>query len=172
MADTVTLDYSLRSTVTEILDTTDVPAGSTNQGRTLKADEFNVSGQLTSTTTPPVDFATMKKVTLTGGTVTIDLTAAEKSAGRTQDLTGEKNVSLIIECPTTNSGAATIAPGSANPYVLFGAGQSISLDPGEVLEKQMVKGKAASKAAVSATVKNLDFTGTSGDFVHIQMTFG
>ena len=65
-----------------------------------------------------VEFVSIKAVAITAGTVTIDLTAAEKSAGRTQDLTGKKLIGMIAECPAANSGVANIAPGSANPYPL------------------------------------------------------
>lgn len=171
MADTVTLNYALQITAIEQLDTTDVPSCASAADRQFIHAEFNVTGKLTGSTTPKTEFVIIKAVTLTAGTVTIDLTAAPKSANRTQDLTGKKLVAYMLECPSANTGTSTVKPGSANPYNINGASNEIDILSGEAVSKTVVKDKATGHAAVSATVKNIDFTGTSGDIVNVLMVF-
>jgi hypothetical protein len=171
MADSVTLTYTLNMTGAEVLDTTDVPSGNATSDRQLTHNALNTSGQLSSSTSPDVEFAVTQEITISG-TTTIDLTAAPKSASRTQDLTGKKLVSMIIEADANNSGNTTVAPGSANPYPLFGSGNSILVLPGETIGKTIRSGTATNHPAVSGTVKNIDVSGTASDVVKILMYFG
>lgn len=171
MADTVTLTQQIVATATEILDAASVANAATADGRTLRSDALNVTQSLSGSTTPPVNNVVQLNLAGTGAAQTINLTAAPKSAGRTADLSGKKLVALILKAPAANVSAVTIAPGAANPYPPFGAGKSILLDPGEVLQKTFLKDKATAKPAVAGAVKNIDITIAVGDTLAALLIF-
>jgi hypothetical protein len=173
MSDTLTVTATLELSVREVLDTTDMPTGSTENDRTLRHNEFNGSAKLSATTTPKAERAVISKLTLGAGITTIDLTAATKSAGRVESMAGKKVVAYIIETNIGNNAAGvTIAPGAANPYPLFGAAKSVILGPGRTDMCAFAQGVDSNLPAVAGGVKNIDVSGTTGDKVNIELIFG
>lgn len=147
--------------------------------RTLRTGGLNLSTTLNGTSVPKVDKPPIyQKVTIPGGgSLTVDLTAAPGlsspvAASRAVDLTGGKLKHYQLRAAgTNNASGVTVAPGGSDPYPLFGTAKSIIMGPGR-LEAGGFNGVESDLPAVSATVKNITFTGASGDVVEILMLFG
>ena len=171
----VTLDVQLNMTGTEQMTAAEAPTAASAAARALSLGGLNVSATLDATTVPAVTATPcFRKVTISG-TTTIDLTAATApalpaSATRTVDLTGKKLVAYAIAANTTNAGGVTISVGGTNGYALFGASNSIILQPGESVFG--VLGTTSSKPTVGASQKNIDITGTTNDVVTLVLYFG
>jgi hypothetical protein len=104
---------------------------------------------------------------LASGTETIDLTDLP---GLQDNIDGDGLTvrGYRIKGDTDNVGGLTIATGASNGYVLFGAGNELDIDnDGE--EMAIFQDE---KAPISATVKNLDLTGTIGDTWKIEIWMG
>lgn len=172
----VTLNANLSLAGAEVFTAAEAPTGGTQQARTLNITGADVSTTLDSTTTPKIEVSpVVRKITISG-TTTIDLTAAAGvalpiSASRTVDATGKKLVAVRLSCPVTNVGAVNVAPGSSNPYPLFGTGNDLDVKPGQTIIA-IVTGVASSYAAVGPTAKNIDVTGTANDVLNVELYFG
>lgn len=169
---TIELDAS------EVLTAAEAPSASSDLERTLRAGAATrVSAQLTGSTTPKLDKDLISlELTMTGSAVTVNLTSVAglvnpPSATRTVDVTGGKLVGYACKAKSTNVAAINIAPGSSNPYPLFGSGNDQDLKPGQVVGSTF-DAVATSYPAVSGTVKNIDISGTSGDVLYIDLYFG
>lgn len=125
------------------------------------------SSPYSSASTPPVSKVGYDKLTLSGGTDTIDLTAVPNQVEGAQDLTGVKIVCGILKAPSTNTGNVTIAKGASNGYELNGT-HSIELKPGETL----CFDKVDELTDVAAGAKNLDVSGTASDKLHYILVAG
>lgn len=173
MSDTV-LNYAQHMNAVETLTTTEMPGAANIDERRRSFSGLNRQGQLKSDSTPKLEKPpAYQKITISG-TTTIDLTAvpaARDPTNVTVDMTDKKLIGLQIEAAAANSGNVTVAPGSSNPYPLFGSGNSIIVVPGELITKT-IKGAASGHPAVSGTVKTIDVTGTSSDVVEIGLFFG
>ena len=171
------LDVTILFSGREVFDTTEVPFASTEQQRTLNMGASSLSTSYGATTTPKTDKSPIsQKITLGGSPTTLDLTAIAgtaipSAATRMLDMTGAKLVAIQLTAPATNFAAVNVAPGGANPYPPFGAGNDIDVAPGETIGSA-VAGIASSKPAVSGTVKNITISGTSGDVLNVDMYFG
>ncbi len=172
MADTVTSSIDLSMITTEVLDATDVPAGSSAADRTLRHNGFNLSVALNVDAEPKISRAVPIKITLGGSTYELDLTAAPKSARRTEDLTGKKVVAWIAKADAENADPIVIEPGASNPYPLIGTGNAQDIRPGEARASCFDSLTATPLPAVSGTVKQIDISGTSGDILYLQILLG
>ena len=170
MAETVELNYTLETSGKEVLDTTQVPAGSSENDRDLNHNAFDVSGTLDASSVPPVTKVIMESFTLGAGVKTVDLQAAPGSVGQTHDLTGLKLVAWHIIARAANTGNVTVKFGAVNGYDLYGATNERDLTPGED-DSGLVRA-ANTKPAVAAADSEIDFSGTSGDLVDYIMYFG
>lgn len=167
--------------MSEILTLAEQPNSTSEADRTLKCTSLNQSATLGPTTTPKVDKPPIyRKIASFPGAalIQIDLTAAPglkspDSVTRAVDLTGAKLKHLVLRAgAANNSSGILIAPGSTNPYPLFGATKTILLLPGEeiVLAYNAVESQ---KPAVSGTVKYIDLTpSAAADVLEIGMAFG
>jgi len=172
MASTNKLDFTLSFVGVETLDADDAPFSLVANNRDITVNSLKTNGSLNATSTPKVEKApAVKLVTLAGSIVTIDLTAAEISGGRTEDMSAKKLVAFEISAPSTNTGDVTIEPGATNGYDLFGASGLLVFSPGQVL-KSIISGAASSRDAVGASDKTIDISGTSGDLLYVVLYFG
>ena len=168
---TTTCNVTLNLKGQEVLSTSEAPGANDESERTFHYSGFQFQKNITDTSTPKIEKTPVEReITLTSGTTTIDLTAAATRASRTIDNTGKKLVALLLKnVSTTNT--VTIAPGSSNPYPLFGSGNSVVLQAGETIAKA-ITGVASGHSAVSGTVKNIDITGTNGEKLQLYFYFG
>ena len=156
----------------EILDAADALSSIGTKGRTLKTGGYALTQTFDADTQPSVDApAVVGEITISG-TTTVDFTAAPHLVDRSSDLTGMKCIGGILYPPATNTGAVTVAPGAANPYPLFGTGNSIELQPGQAVAWQTEQGISPNLPRVTSTVKNIDVTGTSDDVLKYELHFG
>lgn len=178
---TTTASINIQMSASEELTTAEQPNATSAAERTLKCNALNYNASLSANSTPKVDISPIYRRCATGATAlfTIDLTAAPglkspDSVTRSIDLTGKKLKHLMIKAGSANNAAGyLIAPGSANPYPLFGTAKSILLLPGEEIALACGAGVESQKAAVAAGVKNIDLTpGGTGDILEIAMAFG
>jgi hypothetical protein len=118
-------------------------------------DLINQTVTLTDSTTPPVQAAWGGLVSLSAGTVTLDLTALTRTGQSALDLTGMSVIAFVFR----NLGAAvmTIEGAVTNPYELFGSvdGEVVVSAGGMV---QVYQG--AGLAAVAGAVKAITVAGT------------
>lgn len=134
-------------------------------------DNWDAEDTLSGSSTPDLDVVCFTKVTLSGGSKTLDLTATVDVSGVTFDFTGKKLCLLRIYNPSANS--VNITAGAANPYTDFwGTSNDLDLDAGEEIMKRVRDSNSNPNAAVSATVKNIDWSGTGTDFFLVTMGFG
>lgn len=169
MSDKVQVSATLAMTVKEVLTAAEMPTANSEDERTLDHSKLNKSETIDESSSPRPEEAVATEITIGAGTTTIDLTSAPLSASRTADLTGEKCLGYLIKVDDSAAGDVTIAPGSSNPYNLDKGGNDIVLGPGEIAQRWMPDGN---RAAVSATVKNIDVSGTENDKVSILAIFG
>lgn len=176
MASTVTVTLDAGLTAKETLDSSSSPAsGAGGNARTF--NQYNLSGVgLSGSTTPKVDAPPVDlSHTLSGASGTLDLTAIPlaRDVGQNTDLTGKKLVALLIKAPTGNTGPITIADGATNGYLLFGdASGQVTLKPGEMIIKAYQLSSTQAHAAVGASAKTIDISGTSGDKIEALAVFG
>ena len=155
----------------------EAPGAATVSERTLKAGGGNAASlQLNATSTPALTKPPISKEITIAGTITLDLTAIAAAAipaaaTRTVDLTGAKVVAFTLRGKSTNVAAINVAPGSSNPYPMFGTGNDIDVKPGLQISGSF-RDVASTMPAVSSTVKNIDISGTNGDVLYLDLLFG
>jgi len=161
--ETVTLSAVLQMTAKEILAAADLPSANSEADRTWNHNGLNHSDNYSGSSTVSIDQIVPIDIDLTGSPITVDLTNAPKTGGRTaEDHTGLKVIGLLLNAPTGNAGAVSMAPGASNPYPLFGTAKDIEIAPGRVLAFME---QTVGLAAVSSSVKSIDFDGTNGDHI-------
>lgn len=170
------LSVQLLMTGMEVFTAAEAASAASDAARTITLAGQDVNKTLDSTTTPKVEVPPVYRKVTISGTTTIDLTAAAgvalpNSATRTLDNTGKKLVGYRFSCPSTNVGSVNVANGAANPYPIFGASKNVDVKPGQTVIG-LINGVASAYVAVSATVKNLDITGTAADIVYVELYFG
>jgi hypothetical protein len=172
------LDLAFRVSGREVFTAAEAPAAASESERTLRCGQHNLSRTYGPTTVPAITGPPVSRtITLGSGITTIDLTnaavlALPGNATRTFDFVAKRVVGFILRTATTNNSAGVnIAPGAANPYPLFGAGNDITLLPGSRLQFGF-DGIASGLPAVSGTAKSIDLTGTSGDVVYVDLYLG
>lgn len=131
-------------------------------------DGFNYSATLNADSTPPVTKASYQEHTLDGsGDLTLDLTDLPGVSEVSQNCTGLKVQTLIINNPADNA-ALTISPGASNPYPLFGTGNDLVVPPGATMAFSFVD----QLADVSGTVKTIDFAGGNAESFELGICLG
>lgn len=171
---TTSCEVRLMLTALEVLSAAEAPAAGSDDGRTLRYTGFNGSQSLSSTSTPKIEKPpAAQSITLGGGITTLDFTALAlaRDAGEAHDFTGKKLIGAILKANASNAAAISVAPGASNPYPLFGAGNDIDVGPGLDLAFCFLA-VGSNLPAVSATVKTLDLSGTSGDKIDVFFLFG
>ena len=171
---TTELNYNLAMTLVETLDADEQPSASSASERRRTISGMNKKGTLDSTTTPALEKPPgHQKVTIGAGTTTIDLTAmpAARDPSLAIDNTGKKLIGLLIAADKDNDGDVTIAPGSSNPYPLFGTGNTIKVAAGLHISAAII-GVASTYGAVGVSAKTIDISGTQDDIVEIEPLFG
>jgi hypothetical protein len=175
MAEEVTVILAAGLNVKEVGDAADFPASTDERDRTINHNANDVASRFQTGNTLDPEAVTSKDFT---ATATLDLTAAPKSGGGTQDLTGMKLLSLQLRTPDDNAAAVTIEPGAANPYNFLGLanGQGLDLPPGFVLtlsyEDKDAVVAVAQTPAVAAGAKNITVTISGSDELHLTAVFG
>jgi hypothetical protein len=162
---TVRATYNLVCNVNETLDTG--VEGASNP--LIQHDAFNVSGTLHSASTPPATKAVVTEVALVAGSKTVDLTALVGTNGAAVTFNGLRVQLLRIRNKTANAGNMTFTKGASNGWTGLGASwASITLEPGAAMEFYLDDGIAD----VSATVKNIDVTGTGTEEFELTVVAG
>lgn len=125
-------------------------------------------GGLVAGSTPPCYSRAGADLAMSGGTATLDLTAAIGLNGATVSGATKRVQFAKFAAPAANNLAVTIAQGASNGYDGFGADFSITLEPGaEVLYMLNTAG-----AVIGGANKILDITGTTTDAISYEIIFG
>ena len=134
-----------------------VPSNPTLQHRVSYA---GVSGTLDGTTTVAITEGNSDRIALTAGAYTLDLRAFTGFGGVAKDLNGLKVKGIIIVAAPGNTAGVKVVKGASNPYQIWGttAGE-VTVYPGFPVE--VIFGN--NLAAVSATVKTIDFSSADTD---------
>lgn len=162
----VTVDYELKLDVVETI-TTGTPAA-IDSNSIVTHDAYSTSGQLTSTTTVPATKSAFFSAVMSGGALTIDLTALTGTNGATVTFNGLKVQLMHLKAPITNAANVTVTAGASNGIDLLGASWSAVLQPGQEL---MWAGLDLAED-VSATVKTIDLAGTAADTLEVSLAAG
>lgn len=156
----------LTFTVAETVDT-GTPA-STDANSVITHDQFNVVEDLTSATGVPVTKFAAFSIALSGGAISVDLTALPGTNAGVVDMTGLKVQWVMFQNPVSNANSITIADGASNGYGGWGASLLIVLQPGQSV---MLQGTDL-EPDVSASVKIWDLTGTASQPLNVEVAAG
>ena len=119
---------------------------------------------------PPGKHYSAQVIALVAGVATIDLTSLP-GLQETIDATGLRLNALIIRGEADGSnGVLNIAPGAANPYVPFGAGNDIDYPAG--CTKPWCFQFDDKLADVAAGVKEIDLAGVGTDSYFVEIILG
>lgn len=167
-AESIKVDYTVQTTVTQVLSDTDAPAAS-GGGATVRHDQWNVSTEFNaSSATDPVSKCAVFNQALTASAATIDLTALTGTKGAAVNLTGLKVQLARFINPTTNANSITITVGASNGYLLGGAGWKWILAPG-----QEITFRGYDQAPdVGASAKTIDLSGTGSQVLRCMIVAG
>lgn len=154
----------LQLSVVEALSITEAPAGTSP---TLQHQAFNRTIAANGTTPYPETAHVAISGALTAGAFVLDLTAAPKTGGGTQDLTGLKLRKLLFRVPAAQH-AMTLGPDPTSGYAPFGA----AVSPSVPTDGDLLVHFADGLAAIDATHKRLKIAGTGTDTFQLQMLFG
>src|ERR1700722_14769630 len=92
---------------------------------------------MNAASTPPPSLPASGNVTLSGGTVTLDLTSCLGPTVNSQacpvNFTGKKMNAIKIVANAANTNPITIVGGASNGYLLFGTLGSLTLGPGDTV---------------------------------------
>lgn len=169
----VSFSYKFQHSVIETLETGVEGASDAD----IEHTGFNVFGTLDATTGVPVTKAVVTKQTLSGGALTIDLTAVTGTNGVTVDFSGLKiqhifmvNGTAISAGVITGGGQAvqSVGEGAANGYAIFGAGNAVDVKAGQSIEMHF----ADSADDVAGADKNIDFTGAGSETFFLVLVGG
>lgn len=162
----VTADIALKVDVVEVI-TTGTPAA-LDSNSVITHNEYSTSVQLTATSSVPATKTAMFLATMSGGALTIDLTALTGTNDATVTFDGLKVQSMHLSAPTTNGSSITVTAGATNGIDLLGASWSVVLQPGQ----EIVWYGFNLAQDVSATVKNIDLAGTTTDALEVSLVAG
>lgn len=138
---------------------------------TITLNGLNASNTYTASTAVPVTKATAFRVTMSGGTGSIDLTALPgATADETIDCTGLKLQAMLIRSLAANANAITVAKGASNGYGLPSAGTTftVTLSPGQSI--LFFGNDSAPDVASGARV--MDVTGTGSQILEVEIICG
>lgn len=157
-----TLRYEAKFQVDEIpslaLDL--APSNPTLQHRIQYTTIPGLSGLLDALSTVAISQAYSDRRALAAGTYTLDLRALIGVNGAALDLNGLKVKGIIIVGNSSNTAGIVVKDGAANPYLIWGSATGeVTAWPGFPI--MQIFGN--NLAAVSGTVKTIDFTSSDGD---------
>lgn len=118
-------------------------------------------------TTPAVSQVYGKALAQTLGAATIDLTALVRGNLPNADWTGLKVQLMVFQNPTGN-GAITIVQGATNPFLLFGTGGSVIVEPGGFY----MAFSPEVHPDISASVRDIDISGTASEILNVILLAG
>ena len=160
-----TLTDRMEMTIAETI-TVGTPAA-TDAKSLVTHDGFNVASDLTSTTGVPVTKAATFTIALSGGAISIDLTALPGTNLGTVDMSTLKVQFVLFQNPLGNA-AMTIADGASNGYGGWGASFLVVLQPGCSC---MLQGLDL-EPDVGASAKVWDITGTGTESLNVSVVCG
>lgn len=135
------------------------------------ADNFKVGLTLDSTTTPPVTEVYADNLALSGGAITIDLTALPGTNGRTIDMTGLKVQYLWVGQVASNTANLTLKPGASTGYNI-GNNANTFLSIGHAGNEAICCIWNELNPDVSGSLKHLDVTGAGSETFNIVIAAG
>jgi len=165
MAATYSGKLNMGASATETLAAADVPAVS---NPTLNHSGYDISETLNASSTVPLSNALYFEKALVAGVATIDLTALTDSVGNAVDGTTKKLRVFRVSAPTSNTGPITVTTGAANGYAPYGTAGKIVVSPGQA-NLHYLEGDAS---AISATVKDIDLSGTGAETLKVTIWLG
>ena len=160
----VKLNYQAVATVMETLESN--VAGAAAGNRVVTLNQYNSSAQLDANTTPPVTKTAVFLATLSGGALTLDLTALTGTNGIAVDGTGLKVQLFKIKNKGANN--LTVKFGASNPYNLLGASWTMILAQNQEIS---FYGNDASPD-ISSSAKNIDLSGTTTQTSEVVIVMG
>ena len=128
------------------------------------------STELTASSTVPATTVVDVTHTLSGGALTVDLTALTGTNGSSVDATGLKLQQMTISCPSGNTDAVTFTQGAVNGYSIDSAAASwlIPVQPGGY----MVWYGADLAQDVGGSDLAIDLSGTGSETADVIYVFG
>ena len=170
MAQATSLNYVINGTISETLAT----EGSSSPIITI--GKYNHTATLSSGTTVPVTKSSVFTPQLSGGALTIDLTALTDPGGAALDATGLKLQWLMFSNGVVTSNVldagsnspVTLTNGASNGYDLFGGNNSLTWPAGAGYGL-FFNDKLDD---VGSTDKTIDLSGTGSDAFEMTMVFG
>jgi hypothetical protein len=163
---------SLNINVQSILQVTETLEGNAPfaSSKTVTHSSQNRSLNLAGDTVPPVTKFASKRLALTAGSATLDLTALNGwgTNGTNVDATGLKLQLLRIRNPAGNTTAMTLELGASNGYEAFGTAWSLDIPVNGLFHFEFMDGTPD----VGPTAKSIEITGTGSEILEIEMTFG
>jgi hypothetical protein len=145
-------------------------------GATLAAEALDPGTHtLNSSTTVPASGYHAAEYTLAGSgaaSTTIDLTALDDIEGATITAAGKKVQMVRLQAQDTNVDVITVAGGDSDPYELFGAGNSVDIQPGQEVYLYFpdVLPDIGTTSGVTAT--DIKISGTGGDVLNVEIGIG
>lgn len=163
MTASVTAHFDYRLDVDEVVETSLGISDDPTIVHDIDVSTANDRGTLTSSTDTPVTKVASASQVLTGGDVTIDLTALTGPCSTSVDFTGLK-VQLAKFCASTaNASAVKIQKGASNAYNVLAddntTADTLEIPPGGCVAIYHNDGSED----VSATKKNVRFTGGTNE---------
>lgn len=136
--------------------------------QTLVHTGYDDTASLDADSSPAVTKVAYQSTAMSTGAATLDLTSLTLNS-LSVTLSGLHLRVVKVKAPTTNSAAVTVAKGASNGLTALGSAFSVTLQPGAWFELYDPSGLAA---AVDATHKTLDVTGTGTDAVQLSVAAG
>ena len=172
----IKVDYSLQMKVTETFGTSQQNASAA----VVVHEITGTNGSLNADSTVPATTVIDKRMTLTAGTATIDLTAAPgKTVDGTAvpiDLTGLKLQMIKLKAHADNTSRVKVAQGASHPYYVGGVtGAFDSLGAGESALHEFKDTLQEVGATISTGVyaKTIDITSAmAAAIIDVQLVFG
>jgi len=173
------LQIALKSISQVVLPDTYVRGSKSDQDQSVYVNDYAVQSTFASGDSPTPAEVLTEEITLDGtGSYDIDLTAAKivgavdvsGDPAASEDLTAKKLCYLELHSGSSNAGDITVKPGSSNGYTLFGSAitQGVKVPPYSHLALLV---QASGLAAISATVKVINVSGTTGDTLNLIAVF-
>ena len=125
-----------------------------------------------STTTPPATKYAGQTEAITGGSNTIDLTALVDIEGNAVDGSGLTVQEVVIQAASANVAPIVVSGGVADPYELFGSGNSVSIEAGGTLMMRFNDMLDEIATSTASTATDIKFTGTTGDIYTYEFLLG
>lgn len=159
----LTLTYGANLTGVETLEGNTDPVNASSRRVTWSA--FDNSGVFSATTTPPVTKIAGKTAALTAGALTIDLTALTGWGANGANVDGTTLKLQFFRVKNLGANDMTFSTGASNGYN-FGGPLTVKAGCEALLKFN------DNLPDVSATVKNIDVTGTAAQTAEVTLVMG